>query len=398
MSTNVFNTGAHSFTRKYLIKNPGEDQNTLSLTFEKEYYKCLGEIVEQLMYFDKITIKVYGENLSLVILINELGVKKVLQLVEEGVIEFLLWTTMITTIVSNEMVGKMNPLQSAVVDSKVHCEAGESVKMGLRSLKVQPDRNTRRDIERKVSKAYKMPKPDFAKDAVDIINSAYESNKLAEIGLPNERDIIWLLKEERFKLLGAADDILETTILADFKLSSIGNYQYFSLSKQSFEVIEKASKIFDGAKKINEIERLPDMQQLLLAKEIDLKKIVDLRKKPVSRKFRRWLYESVGNDSEYILKEYIDEIAEHKVFFETNKGKFIKTMGMFGIGGAIGALTGNVTGTVAGMAAGKILEPAADLGLSFIDTYLLDGLLKGWQPRLFINEYQKIIVNPVLNE
>jgi hypothetical protein len=32
---------------------------------------------------------------------------------------------------------------------------------------------------------------------------------------------------------------------------------------------------------------------------------------------------------------------------------------------------------------GKTLEPLADWGLDLLDTYVLDGILKGWTPRVF---------------
>jgi hypothetical protein len=47
-------------------------------------------------------------------------------------------------------------------------------------------------------------------------------------------------------------------------------------------------------------------------------------------------------------------------------------------------------------AAGQALQPLTDIGLGLLDMYLLEGLLKGWQPKLFINEYQKIAERPQL--
>ncbi|MCW3121931.1 MAG: hypothetical protein JWQ38_1423, partial [Flavipsychrobacter sp.] len=94
----VFNTGLNEFTRKYLVKHPGVDESPLVLSFNSEYKRALSELIEQFVFFDKVSIKVYGENIGLVVLINELGLKQVLDLIEEGVIEFLLWTPTLTAL------------------------------------------------------------------------------------------------------------------------------------------------------------------------------------------------------------------------------------------------------------------------------------------------------------
>jgi len=44
-----------------------------------------------------------------------------------------------------------------------------------------------------------------------------------------------------------------------------------------------------------------------------------------------------------------------------------------------------VAGSV-GAAAGGLIGKAADFGLSLLDTYVLDGILKGWNPRMFVDE------------
>ena len=59
------------------------------------------------------------------------------------------------------------------------------------------------------------------------------------------------------------------------------------------------------------------------------------------------------------------------------------TAAVVGLGAAI---EGGLGGAVVGGAVGKAIEPAADFGLDLIDTFLLDGLLKGWTPKVFFNE------------
>ena len=49
------------------------------------------------------------------------------------------------------------------------------------------------------------------------------------------------------------------------------------------------------------------------------------------------------------------------------------------------AIEGGLTGSAMGGLGGKLLEPAADFGLEMLDTFVLDGLLMGWTPKLFMN-------------
>jgi hypothetical protein len=173
----VFNTGLNQFTRKYLLKDSNADELSLVQSFQSEYQRILAELTEQFLFFDKVVIKVYGENVGLVVLINELGLKQVLELVEEGAIQFLLWTPMIMSVVGDDLMGKVNPIVSGSATSPVHSKPMESVKMGLQSCKMQSDRRERRELERKISKIYKVTDSKFVSDATDIIVSAYSSNR-----------------------------------------------------------------------------------------------------------------------------------------------------------------------------------------------------------------------------
>lgn len=386
----VFNTGMNDVTRKYFLKTPNENEYNLGLTFTSDYNNALADILEQFLFFDKVSIKVYGENITLTVLINELGVNNVFSLIEEGAIEFLLWTPTLTTMVDDTFLGVMQPLQPGILNSTTHKNPDESINAGLKFMKVQPDRTKRREIERKVGKIYKLPKQNFAHDSVELIYSAYTSNKLASAGLPNEKELNRLNYNERQKLLKFGEGVLETAILADFKYTSIGNYQYYDVSSQSIGAIKAGSKVLDGIGEILKTESLPDIKQLILERKISLKDVVDFRRKSTSKKFRQWMVSTL-DDSEYITKQYIEEIANHKGYFETPKGKFIKTVGVYGVGLSVGAVIEGAPGALAGVGVSALLKPIGELGLSFIDAYLLDKLLKGWQPRMFINEYEKLM-------
>lgn len=386
----VFNSDLNKFSRTYLIKNPGENEKELERNFASSYQRSLANVIEQLLLFDKISLKVYGENMPLVVLVNELGVNQVMELIEENVIEFVLWTPILTTMVNDDLIGKAMPIQSGNATSTVHCDPKESAIQGINRIRISMPRSTRRDLQRKIAKRYKIPRPEFVHKAADIVMSAYSSNNLEALGLKKEKDIKFLDATERSKLLSLGDDILETTILADFKYASVDNDSYYAISKASFDSISRVKTITDSFEQILRVERLPNIYELIVRGQLQLEELVKIRRKKASIEFRKWL-QGAATDSEYISKQYISEIANHKGILETNFGKFLKTIGMFSVSAVVGAALGGVEGSILGFGAGKVLEPAVDLGLDFFDAYLLDGLLKGWHPKMFVSEFEKLI-------
>ena len=77
--------------RNFLVKGNPVAAAEVSL-FERRHDDIIASLCEQLLLFDKVSFKVYGENIPLAVLFNHLGVKNLEQLVEEEAIEFVLWT------------------------------------------------------------------------------------------------------------------------------------------------------------------------------------------------------------------------------------------------------------------------------------------------------------------
>jgi hypothetical protein len=385
----LFNSELNNYCRKYLVKDVQLSREEIS-QFENTHNLNVASIFEQILLFDKISLKVYGENIPIAVLINNLGIKNFERLLEEDVFEFVLWTPVVTYL-SSDIPGVM-PLQSGNLNSPAHSVPSESIKMGFEWMKNQPDRKIRRELQRKIEKKYIIPSPDIPHNSANIVMQAYSSDKLAEFGMPKTKEIEKLVESERAKLCGYADDILETTILSQLNYSSFDNYKNYALTNISLVKIKDAFKIKENFNQILKTENIPDLKSLILNKHINFDSLIKLREKRIAKDFRSWLNNlSQSSDSEYVIKEYIDAITERKGFFETHKGKFVKTVSMYGVGVGVGTLVGGIPGTILGGPAAKMLEPALDLGLDFLDTYILDGLLKGWSPKIFIEELNSLI-------
>lgn len=383
----VFNSSLNQFARKYLVKNPGENRLELAKFFQIHHDESIGELLEQLLLFEKVSIKVYGENLPLIMLIGVFGIDAVFELLEQKAIEFVQWTPTLGTFEDDSLIGKVMPIVSGSHTSAVHSIPEESVKAAISSLSDQPSRNIRRDLISKVSKAYRVPEGVIVQNAAELVMSAYSSDKLTSFGMKKDTDISYLDRTQRLKLVGLGESVLETAILAEYNYSSYGNYSYYAISQESMRAIKNATSILSSTSEIFRSEQIPNIRELIKEHNISAKDILRLRRRGSSEKFRNWIQDN-GKDRELVLKAYIDDIANHKGFFDTTHGKFVKIMSMYAVGSALGGVVGGVPGAIAG---GPVVSAISEIGLSTFDSFFLERILKGWTPRIFINEYQHLV-------
>jgi hypothetical protein len=362
---------------KYLIKD--------ARNFKTDYENVINEIGEALLYYDGIAINVYGENIPLAILVNVFGVKGVEELIDQKSIEFVLDNAIITYLVTDSK--GINPLQYGNLNSEAHCDPEKSATLGLEWLSNKLPRRVRRNLIRKVTKIYKVPSPDLAKDAVEFGHEGYNSNLFSDLGLPKEKDLTNLNKRERSKLCNFASQCLKLAILSQFKYDTLDLFDIAKISHQEINRLSSAKVIEKNTDKLFNVEKLPDFKELIKEGVISLDDIPKLRGKKDSKRFRLWISKVSSNDGkEDIIKEYVDAI-DRKSIFETKIGKAVKTLGVWGLTTTLETkLSGSLT-------EGAIIGGMADLGISLLDTYMLDGILKGWNPRHYFNNGIKPLVN-----
>lgn len=144
----------------------------------------------------------------------------------------------------------------------------------------------------------------------------------------------------------------------------------------------------EGLSLVLRLDQFPDLARSYHQAKDPFATLIKLRERRSARKFRRWLgtvVASTRNVAE-VTSEYLDAIEEPKGFFQTSFGKLSKVVCMTSIGGAIGHALGGIPEAMTGAALAKAIEPAVDPGLDLVDEFLLDGLFKGWTPRMFVEE------------
>jgi hypothetical protein len=389
MQTNAFYTSLNEFCRKYWIQ--GSQPLTLQDMWQlpaREAAECAA-LFEHLLLFDTVSIKVHGENVSLAFIVRLFGQRHFEELIDQQAIRFVLWTQTITHNVS-ELPG-LNALQSADFSSPAHSDPEQSIEHGLKFLGDNCPTYVRKQLKRKVIPLYETLPSGLAAETVALTNSAFTSGKLRTLGFdPTQDRLDNLVLSDRARLSKCAHSLFEYRYLMSRQMTAMSSFNYFSLFSDSLKRIELSGKVIEGFSKIATLENLPDLQALFPTLRDGLKQVPKFRAKRQSRKFREWLASAVVGEKT-ITEEYLAAISEAKAPLDTKTGKFFKALGLALAGAAAGHFAeGALPGALAGGLIAQGAGPAVDFSLDLLDEFLLDGLRKGWHPRLFFNDLRKL--------
>lgn len=379
----------NSFSRKYLIK--GNDPNPSN--FITEFNDIQSEIAELLMYHEGIAFYVFGENIPLTILINMFGVNGVESLLEQGAINFLFCKPEVTY--NYDDIPGILPLQSGgYYTSKAHSDPEESVALGLKWLRNPLHEKQKRRLLKRVLGSYRIPSENISQNSVQFGIDGYNNNLFSSLGLPCEKDIHDLDRSERSKLCTFANECNKLAILSEFDYYTLDSFEIAKINDLEVDALKKASKVESNTDQIFSVENLPNFKEIIRNGLISYKELPQLRTTSNSIKFRKWIDEISANvNSSEITKEYLSSIENTKGCLEKGTGKFLKTMGVYAISCMAGELVAGPIGACVGGFTGKVLEPAVDLGINLFDTYILGGILKGWNPRHYFTEDVTKLIN-----
>lgn len=388
MAINAFYCDLDEFCRKYLVSNKPVTQEDFGL-FVPRKMEIDSSIFENLMIFDKTTLKVYGENIPLAYLLGIMGERAFEELVEQDAIGFVLWRPMVTYFL--EKIEGVDPLSSGNTSSPAHSDPEQSLELGLKWLKQPMLRAKRRSLIRKLRDKYEITEDQLPHDAVRLVRSAYDSRRLDAYGFDSGSVLYRDIQAELIPGLAKhAENILEYIFLLNNQLSSVSKKEYFDYLLTSSDRLTAANSAMSNFCKISDVAGIPDLKMMFHNTESPFTKLLKVRNKGYARRFRGWLSEVDGElDSAEAAKAYYEAILKPQGFFKTTPGKITKTLSMTAIGMGVGALVGGPAAMALGAVGGKLIEGAADTGLDLMDQYLLDGMMKGWTPKVFIEKLEK---------
>mgnify|MGYP003584069705 CR=1 FL=1 len=345
----------------------------------------IAELFEQLLIFDVVIISTNRLNNSLKFLIEELGINTVENLIEREYIKFILWTPVILSTSGSISNGKID--ESTILGKPpilVGSLSDEDKDLDYITKKVLDSfddlhRDRKRSFTRKAIKNYIIPDGmGFSNDTYEIISSSYENNIFENLGLPNNKDFLQLNLQERNILFDLSHKLLETLILFEYDLKSINKYDSIKIINQNVEKIGKAFNIIENCNTIFKAECVPNLKQLYIQERINFNDVFHIRNLSSAKFYRKWINKVSENvDSTEITKEYLNEIKGNSKFFNTSAGRLIKFLTINLIGGLITSIPSNLISTISGF------------GLNAIDSYILDSALKGSNPSMFIEYFEK---------
>jgi len=384
MTNNVFNNAIGS---KYSLGNPSFS--------ELEQKAIIADLFEQLLIFDRITLSTNRLNYTLALMIAQLGLNTVERLFESGYIKIMLWSPIILT-------GKGRQRPDGTMDESVIYEQPPIAMGSLADEDLDPDRNIqmalnhfnidrdrKRIFTRIARKHYIIPNGmQYSSQAGDFIMDAYTKNNLTQLGLPFEKEPNHLHLLERELLLELGYKVLETAIVSEYGLKSYGDHSIPGIYQQNLSNIGNAIKVEENTSALLKIEAVPNLRELYLQEKLDFEDVFKIRHSGNAKYFRKWINQvSADENAKEISVEYLNEIKGTNKFFESSGGKFVKNVGMFTVGTALGGALAGPAGALIGAAGVK----AAEFGLGLLDTFVLDGLLKGKTPNMFIDDVKKQI-------
>jgi len=362
------------------------DLNYPNLTVAQEQ-EILAGLFEQLLIFDRITIITGRLNFPLFFLIKHLGINKVEEMIERNAIEFLLWSPMIFT-------GRGRRREDGSTDESVIYGQPPIVGGSLGGQDLDPEHNIdnalnlfhlhrerKRIFKRIAEKKYTVAEGlQNSSSSVKMVMDAYLNNDLAPLGLAFEKDPEQLSLQERDLMLDVGSKLLETTLLSRYNLKSYENYAHYQICEQNLANIGNALKVSENTSQILQIENIPDLKSLYKETRMNFDDVLTLRYKANAKYYRKWINEvsDFGNAQE-ITKEYLNELKDSTNFFNTNPGKFVRNIGVWGVSTYLGNLVAGDAGVLTGVA----------LGLA--DTFWLESIIKGKNPSMFIQDIERTL-------
>lgn len=385
----IFNTELNDFCRKYFIKRQVEPTRDEILAFPNKYNEIKSSLFESLILHNEVNFKVEGENIPLCVMLNEIGLRGVEELIDEGALSFTLWTPIVMFLVDN-LYG-VDPLCAGRHNNGVYIDPEESITSGLGFMQNELRKGEIRAITRKLRDLYHSVPKGIENNCVRITMSALESGKLKQLGLSlQDKSKHELNEKEKKILINCASDLLGYKYLIQKRaqVSPTSNIQI--LLEDSIKKAKEISKeeLFSA---IVQFENIPDIRTSFQKMGLPMDELMKLRRNKNCKKFRAWLsnLNGISNPLE-AQRYYVDSIQSAKGFFDTWLGKSTKSVFMMILGASAGSYADSSLGPIIGAAGMQLANPVTDYILDMADEYLISELTKGWTPKLFISELESL--------
>ncbi len=370
---NVFNSELELYGQRFL-KALAPVPHGIQEADERARMRAL--FLEQLLLFDRVTVKATREDLALYFLVREFGINAIEGLLDKGLLQVLLWTPNIFTIQSPDDPDRLKPGTPPIMASGYSADDADIEKHldGVLVHFTDLHRDRKRIFKRVAEKGFIVPDWHVADEAAKVTIQAYETNRLAPLDLPFAKAPDQLTFAERSQLLDLGADVLETEVLAHYGMRSYGRYAYFELTRAAIKEIEAALNVSQNTSQILTLEKVAAIQPLITEKNLSLDAVLKLRHNTDVKQYRKWINEvSVDTDASEISSAYISAVQGSGNAVSSGSGKLLRVLSMFTLGTTISSVLAGAP------------DIGGGLGLTLFDSYILERLIRGYDPRLFVD-------------
>lgn len=403
----VLNNSVEFFGERFITRT-AHILEPRDINIELERQRLFSELFEQLMLFDRVYFKIGNNSTTLPILIQEFGINKVEENISNGLFQFLFWKPFILyrpgKLISSpvvkiagdfsqdvyddsEILGTEPVLVSNIAIQQKGYDPEKVVDNSFHYFSIHPDR--KRILKKIVLDNTLVQTINDAEAAKNLAIDAYQNGKLNKNSLPFTKQPEMLSTVERIKLWEIANNYFEMSILTENGIDIYNGYNFFNTIRNNLNDLADSLKISGDAAKLFELQNIPNFKEMFYHNEVDLVDVFEMRELSNAKYFRRWINEKSRTvDGKEIAKEYLNEIKGDRKFFNTKGGKFLKTIGVFGIGAGLGAAISGLKGSLIGASTAAVIK---DLGLNLLDTFWLDKILKGKNPSIYIENIEKFL-------
>lgn len=397
MAQTIFSQDINAYCRKFFVTRPGAPEPSAAEAI-LEMDKLQRSLFENLLLFDKLAVKIEGEAIAVPLLIRLFGERGFDALIEEGALEFVLWTESIAFLVNN--IPGVDGMVSMAHSNPVYIDPERSIESGLSWMQNAPTGRKRRQLVERVLKRFRSHEKNIAANGLKVVRAALANGDLEHYGVPKVTGHAdQLTATEKQTLARCAEDLVEYDFLLKNNMTSFSNYRYFSPFWASAERFQAVNRTVSGFSSVSTLEGIPDLKQFFGEIEYPLKRVHKVRGKASSRRFRGWLEKTAGGAPEAgLVPAYLDAISDQQGVLNTTSGKILKNVLLAAVGTAGGTAASEAAGASVGIAAGAATMLAAQKGaetvaasaLGLLDSFLLERVAKGWSPRMFFDDLSKL--------
>ena len=393
MPQTIFAADINSFCRKFLVERPGATDPTPG-----EVAELNETLFENLLLFDKLSLKIEGESIPIALLINLLTQKGFEALIEQGALEFVLWTEGVVFLVKN--IQGLDGLASMSYSSPPHIDPEKSIETGLAWMRNAPVGRKRRHLVRRILPHFRVTEKNIAANGLGLVKTALKTGGLEPYGIPKIVGAADNLDQlQKHVIAKCAEDLIEYEFLLKNNMTSFSSYRYFSPFWDTAQRFQIMNKTLEGFTSISVIEGLPNLRELCRELDDPWRRLPTVRATKNARLFRSWLETTAGKSPDGdMVKAYLDSISESRGTFDAPSRKFLKTVAVAAVGvgasavatGYAGAAIGAAGGVATALAVEKAAEFMAGTVTGVLDGFVLDRVAKGWSPRMFFDDISKM--------